>query len=225
MVFPSFRRVPSLRLAAPFAILEFAGHQAHTQESFPSTPSIYLTMGKSELTAPIYFSHVDFRVGKIIDVSMHPTSDAFYIERVEVGNGEVLEMVMEHQKFLTPEELLNKKVIALCNMKAVKIGKVKSTGLLMSVKSERGAIELVEPAPEAQVGERVYADGERVAPDAPAVIEPLTPLQQRKLKAWEHLAPEIKTNKKTELIFKEFYPLRTKSGPLHVETLKQAAIA
>ncbi|DAZ96628.1 TPA: hypothetical protein N0F65_005807 [Lagenidium giganteum] len=175
-------------------------------------------MGKNELIAPPLFSTLDLRVGRITEVTPHPTAERMYIEKVDIGNDQSLELVAEHQPFFSNEELLDRKVVVLCNLKSVKVNKVKSQGQILTVVNEKGQQELVDPVEDAEVGERVIADGEEV-------VEPVTAIQLKKLKTWENLSKEIKTNNKLEVLYKEFYPLSTKGGKCTVESMKKAPLA
>lgn len=176
-------------------------------------------MVKSDVySSPIAFSQVDMRVGKIIEVKPHPTSERHYIERVDVGKGEIIEMVQEHQPYQSEEELLDRKVVAIVNFKVVKVAKYKSQGMILAAVNDKGALEIVDPSPEAEVGERVYASGEDL-------VDPVTPIQMKKNKVWESVFKDIKTNKKLEVVYKDRFPVRSKGGPCRVESLKQATIA
>lgn len=176
-------------------------------------------MGKSDVyTSPIVFSQLDLRVGKITDVKAHPNSERHYIEKVAIGKGEELEMVMEHQPYFAEEELIDRKVVVLCNLKTVKVARLHSTGTILLATNEKGKIELLEPSPEAEVGERVYASGEEVQ-------DPVTAIQMKKNKVWETLSKDIKTNNKCEVMYMDRYPVRSRAGTVHVESLKKVLVA
>lgn len=176
-------------------------------------------MVKSDVySSPIVFAQADVRVGKVLEAVAHSTSERHYIEKVDIGKGEVLEMVMEHQPYFSEEEVVGRLVVVLCNLKQVKIAKTKSQGIILSVANAKGQVELLEPSPEAEVGERVYASGEELC-------EPVTAIQMKKNKVWETLSKEIKTNNKCEVMFKDRYVVRSKAGPVHVESLKKTDLA
>ncbi|TYZ67748.1 hypothetical protein PybrP1_012991 [[Pythium] brassicae (nom. inval.)] len=176
-------------------------------------------MVKSDVySSPIVFAQADVRVGKVLEAVAHSTSERHYIEKVDIGKGEVLEMVMEHQPYFSEEEVVGRLVVVLCNLKQLKVAKTKSQGIILAVTNPKGQMELLEPSPEAEVGERVYASGEELC-------EPVTAIQMKKNKVWETLSKEIKTNNKMEVMFKDRYVVRSKAGPLHVESLKKAELA
>ncbi|KAI9914728.1 hypothetical protein PsorP6_007274 [Peronosclerospora sorghi] len=176
-------------------------------------------MVKSDVySSPIVFSQLDLRVGKITEVKAHPNSERHYIEKVDIGKGEELEMVMEHQPYFAEEELLDRKVVVLCNLKMVKVARTRSTGSILFVSDEKGKYELLEPSPEAEVGERVYASGEELH-------EPVTPIQMKKNKVWETLCKNIKTNNKCEVLYLDRYPVRSRAGLVRAESLKKTLVS
>ncbi|KAG2767208.1 hypothetical protein PC116_g4569 [Phytophthora cactorum] len=175
-------------------------------------------MVKSDVySSPIVFSQLDLRVGKITEVKAHPNSERHYIEKVDIGKGEELEMVMEHQPYFAEEELVDRKVVVLCNLKMIKVVRTRSTGAILLVGNDKGKVELLDPSPEAEVGERVYASGEEVQ-------DPVTPIQMKKNKVWETLCKDIKTNNKCEVMYLDRYPVRSRAGPVRVESLKKVMV-
>lgn len=175
-------------------------------------------MVKSDVySSPIVFSQMDLRVGKIIEVKPHPNSERHYLEKVDIGKGEELDMVMEHTPFFSEEELLDRKVVVLCNLKMVKVVRTRSTGMILLMANDKGTVELLDPSPEAEVGERVYASGEEVQ-------EPVTPIQMKKNKVWDTLYKDIKTNNKCEVMYQDRYPVRSRAGPVRVESLKKTVV-
>lgn len=176
-------------------------------------------MVKSDVySSPIVFSQLDLRVGKITDVKAHPNSERHYVEKVDIGKGEELEMVVEHQPYFAEEELLGRKVVVLCNLKMVKVVRLRSTGKILHVTDEKGKVELLSPSPEAEVGERVYASGEELQ-------EPVTAIQMKKNKVWETLCKDIKTNNKCEVMYRDRFVVRSRAGPVSVESLKKTFVA
>ncbi|CCI46515.1 hypothetical protein ABG067_007127 [Albugo candida] len=171
-----------------------------------------MALGQSSL-----FSNLDVRVGKVVEVKQHPTSEKHYVEKVQVGTEEILEIVSEHQPYFTEEEVLHRMVVVLCNLRTTKIAKHRSRGQILMVGNGKGGMELVEPPQEASVGERIVAKGEDV-------IEPMTALHLKKYKVWESVGKDIKTNKKHEVLYKGFYPLSTSAGKCKVESLENASI-
>lgn len=164
------------------------------------------------------FTNLDIRVGRIVEVKPLKSNDRFYVEKVDVGNDEILEMVMEHQPWYAEEELMDRKVMVLCNEKTVKVEKVRSHGHILHATNSNGDIELVEPPEDAEIGDRLYADGEDV-------VEPVSAIHSKKMKLWDTISKELMTDSRRELLFKNRYKLLTKAGPVHVESFAKTAVA
>ncbi|KAI9988905.1 hypothetical protein PInf_022587 [Phytophthora infestans] len=146
-------------------------------------------MVKSDVySSPIVFSQLDLRV------KAHPNSERHYIETVDIGKGEELEMVMEHQPYFAEEELVDRKVVVV---------RTRSTGAILLVANDKGKVELLDPSPEAEIGERVYASGEELQ-------DPVTPIQMKK--------------NKCEITYLDRYPVRSRAGPVRVESLKKVFV-
>lgn len=45
-------------------------------------------------------AQMDFRVGKIVEVWVHPKSENLYCEKIDLGNGEIREIASGLQKFI-----------------------------------------------------------------------------------------------------------------------------
>jgi len=106
----------------------------------------------------------------------------------------------------------------LCNLKVVKVAKVKSQGMILAASNGKDKYEFLEPNDDAEVGERIYASGEEL-------VEPVTAIQMKKNKVWETVCKDIKTNNKMEVVFKDRYPVRSRTGSVHVESLKKCELA
>lgn len=74
---------------------------------------------------------LDLRVGKITDVSPVKGADKLYVEQVDLGN-EKRQIVSGIAPYYTPEELIGKKIIVVCNLKPIKLRGVESSGMLLA---------------------------------------------------------------------------------------------
>lgn len=77
------------------------------------------------------FSKCDFRIGKIVEVENHPNADKLYVLKVDIG-GEVRTIVSGIKDHYKPEELLNKKVALIVNLKPVNLRGVESNGMIIA---------------------------------------------------------------------------------------------
>lgn len=64
---------------------------------------------------------LDFRIGQIIDINKHPDADSLYVEKVDCGEEKARTVVSGLVKYIPMEDLRNKMVMILCNLKPVKV--------------------------------------------------------------------------------------------------------
>lgn len=103
----------------------------------------------------------EFRVGRVLEVGDHPNADTIYVEKIDFGEAEPRQVLSGLKKHVTPEEFNNSLVIGFTNLKPGNIRKVKSFAMVMCAKSEDGStVELMRPPAGAQVGERLYLEGQ-----------------------------------------------------------------
>lgn len=136
-------------------------------------------------------SRLDIRIGKIVEVSKHPDAESLYIEKIDLNEeGGTRTIVSGLVDYVPIEEMQDRLVVVLCNLKPAKLKGVESKGMVLcaSVAKEDGT-KCVEPliAPEGAVaGDRVHVEGyEDGQPD-----EQLNP----KKKVWEKLSVDLKTS-------------------------------
>jgi methionyl-tRNA synthetase len=99
--------------------------------------------GKKEEIAIDDFGKVEFKVGQIIECKQHPKADRLLVEQVDMGNGEVRQIVSGIADYYKPEELVGKKVIVVSNLKAAKLRGQESNGMILC--AENGdTVKIVE---------------------------------------------------------------------------------
>jgi methionine--tRNA ligase beta chain len=95
------------------------------------------------------FTKIDIRVGKIIKVWNHETADKLFCEQVDLGEEtgprEIASGLKEHY---TLEEMQDRDVLVVCNLKAAKIVGFVSNGMVLAAKVSRGYFLGVESAEE-----------------------------------------------------------------------------
>jgi methionine--tRNA ligase beta chain len=116
-------------------------------------------------------SQVDLRVGKIVEIEKHPDADTLYLEKVDFGEEEGPRVVLSGLvKFVPMEEMKDRWVVGICNLKPQAMRGIKSHAMLLCATHKDGAESGVEPVtpPEGSVpGERIYVEGyEGLEPDA-----------------------------------------------------------
>lgn len=93
-------------------------------------------------------SRLDMRVGKIIEVSRHPDADALYLEKIDCGEAAPRTVVSGLVRFVPIEEMQNRMVIVMCNLKPAKMRGVTSEAMVMCASTPE-KVEIMSPPGEA----------------------------------------------------------------------------
>lgn len=163
-------------------------------------------------------SRLDIRVGKIISVEKHPDADSLYLEKIDVGEAEPRTVVSGLVAYISQEELQDRMVLLLCNLKPQKMRGIESQAMLLcsTIEGEPRRVEPLDPPEGSSPGERVFIEGyEAGKPD-----EKLNP----KKKVWEKLQVDLKVSEDCVAQWKE-YNLMTKLGQITCKTLKGGNIS
>lgn len=148
--------------------------------------------------APIDVGRLDMRVGRIVEVGRHPDADSLYLEKIDCGEAAPRTVVSGLVKFVPIEEMQNRLVVVLCNLKPAKMRGVTSEAMVMCA-STPDKVEVLSPPSGAVPGDLVHCEGYVRQPDAQ-----LNP----KKKIFETCAPDLTTNGDLIACFK--------GSPLHV---------
>ena len=103
---------------------------------------------------------LDLRVGRIERVEPVEGADKLFVEQVDLGT-EKRQIVSGLAKSYTPEELVGKHIIVVCNLKKAKLKGVESYGMLLAAE-EQGKLIVVE-APKSKPGDAVLPKGKVAA--------------------------------------------------------------
>ncbi|KAL6541662.1 hypothetical protein OROGR_011148 [Orobanche gracilis] len=155
---------------------------------------------KEELSVSL----LKIQIGHIRKAWKHPSADSLLVEEIDVGEAKCRQVVSGLAKYCTPEELTNRHIVLITNVKPGKLRDVMSEGLVLCASSEDHTV--VEPllAPEgAKVGECVTFSGHDGKPE-----EVLNP----KKKQLDKIYPHLFTDDKGVATFKGV-PFMTCSGP------------
>ncbi|KAK9869659.1 hypothetical protein WA026_003407 [Henosepilachna vigintioctopunctata] len=149
-------------------------------------------------------SRLDIRIGKIVEVSKHPDANALYVEKIDLGESTPRTIVSGLVDFIPIEEMRDRMVVVLCNLKPAKMRGIESQGMVLCAsKDDPKEVETLCPPEDAKPGDKVFIENyESGTPD-----EILNP----KKKIWDKLQVDLKTN--TECIAQwQGNNLITKSG-------------
>lgn len=170
-------------------------------------------MNKMSLSdKPLDISRIDIRVGKIVECKKHPDADSLYVETVDVGEEKPRTVVSGLVKFIPLEQMQNRKVVLVCNLKPANMRGIKSEAMVLAATAPDGnSVELVEPPAPAEIGSRIYVEGFQGEPD-----EILNP----KKKVWEKVQVDLGTNDVKQACYKGV-PF---SGPCTVASIVNGSI-
>ncbi|XP_041462301.1 tyrosine--tRNA ligase, cytoplasmic-like [Lytechinus variegatus] len=169
-------------------------------------------------TEEIIPSRLDLRVGKIISAEKHPDADSLYLEKIDVGEEQPRTVISGLAGVIPLEDLVDRMVVMLCNLKPQKMRGIESQAMLMCACIENEDPRRIEPLcpPEGSApGDRVFFEGyENKSPD-----EELKP----KKKVFEKLQVDLKTSDDGTAQWQD-KPFQTKLGFIRAPTLKNASI-
>ncbi|KAL5200070.1 hypothetical protein ABZP36_021273 [Zizania latifolia] len=158
---------------------------------------------------------LDIRVGLIKKAEKHPDADSLYVEEIDVGEAAPRTVVSGLVKFIPLEEMQNRKVCVLCNLKPVAMRGIKSHAMVLAASNEdHTKVELVEPPESAAVGERVTFAGYSGEPEASL---------NAKSKTWEKLSADLHSNGELVACYRDV-PFTTSAGVCKVKTIGNGEI-
>lgn len=150
---------------------------------------------KQAASTDINASALDIRVGKIVEVWEHEESESLWCEKVDLGEGEPRQILSGLRKFYAKEEMQDRKVLVLCNLKSRKLGGVPSHGMVLCASNAAHTeVEFVIPPEDSKIGERVMFEGYDGDPEAENKFA--------KKKMLEKLAPDLKTDANGVVVWK-----------------------
>jgi len=190
---------------------------------------------------------IDLRVGHILKAETHPNADSLYVSTIACGDpagtdntseyeGQVVRTVCSGLNGLVPlEEMLGRKIVAVCNLKPVTMRGIKSTAMVLAASSRlkegeaddyERLVELVSSPQGAIAGERVFFEGWEGEPEG---------LLNPKKKVWEMCQVGFTTTEDCGVRFDAGKVeqlegksgegmLRTKAGLCTVKSLKAATV-
>lgn len=163
---------------------------------------------------PVDVRRLDMRVGKIIEVQNHPDADSLYLEKIDCGEPTPRTVVSGLVKFVPIEQMQNRMVIVLCNLKPAKMRGVTSEAMVMCASTPE-KVEVLSPPAGALPGDLVFAEGFPREPDAQ---------MNPKKKIFETCAPDLKTNGDLVACYKNAVLHVPGKGNIVAQTLKNVQV-
>ncbi|KAL5733063.1 hypothetical protein ACOSP7_032401 [Xanthoceras sorbifolium] len=149
-------------------------------------------------------SLLNIQVGLIRKAWKHPSADSLLVEEIDIGEAKLRQVVSGLAKYCNPDELTNRRVVLITNVKPGKLRDVMSEGLVFCASNEDHTIvEPLLPPEGAKPGERVSFCGIDGKPED--VLNP-------KKKQLDKITPNLFTDDKGVATFKGI-PFMTSAGP------------
>lgn len=164
--------------------------------------------------APIDAGRLDMRVGKIVEVSRHPDADALYLEKIDVGEPNARTIISGLVRFVPIEEMQNRMVVVLCNLKPAKMRGILSEGMVMCASTPE-KVEVLAPPAGSVPGDLVHVEGYPRAAD---------PVMNPKKKIFETVAPDLHTDGQLVACYKEGAFVVPGKGQVLAQTLKNVQV-
>ena len=101
------------------------------------------------------FMKVDLRVGIITSVEDHPNADRLYVIRIDEGSGQERTICAGIKSYYTADELLQKSIVFVSNLKPRALRGVTSQGMMLAADDGNGGVRLVTIDGEIAAGSRV----------------------------------------------------------------------
>ncbi|CAI5448509.1 unnamed protein product [Caenorhabditis angaria] len=132
----------------------------------------------------IDIGRLDLRVGRIVKCEKHPDADALYVEQIDVGEEQPRTVVSGLVRHVPLDQMQNRLVVVLCNLKPAKMRGVESRAMVMCASSPE-KVEIMEVDPSTTPGTIVTCP--------PSIHRPDAQLNPKK-KIWETVAEDLKVS-------------------------------
>lgn len=104
------------------------------------------------------YRKMDIRVGTVISVEDHPDAEKLYILKIDMGEEQPRQIVTNLKTVYSRDQMLNRRLLVIANLKPAKFRGVKSDGMLMALDDEEQggtAIKLLKPSADVPNGTRM----------------------------------------------------------------------
>jgi len=104
------------------------------------------------------FSKLDLRVAKILAVKDHPKADKLYLIHLDLGSMGKRVIVAGMKPYYSKDEMKDRKIIIVTNLKPANIRGIKSNGMLLAAEDDTGTCSLLSPG-DAKPGSEIFIEG------------------------------------------------------------------
>ncbi|XP_062207277.1 methionine--tRNA ligase, cytoplasmic-like [Phragmites australis] len=157
----------------------------------------------AEMDSECDISILNIQVGLIRKAWKHPSADSLLVEEIDLGDGNVRQVVSGLAKYCSLDELVNRHVVLITNVKPGKLRDVMSSGLVLCASTQdHTVVEPLIPPEGAKVGEHISFAGIDGKPED--VLNP-------KKKQLDKITPHLRTDENGIATFKGI-PFTTSAG-------------
>lgn len=168
------------------------------------------------------FTKLDLRVGQLVRVWNHDSSEKLYCEEVDLGDGNLRPVVSGLRQHYTLEQMTGRRVVFVANLPEAKMAGFVSTGMVLAATSSDGAkVELLAPPADAAIGERIFLTD---ALGARVTGEPWAVSRVKNKKLWPEIAKDLRTNDHCQACWAG-QVFMTSAGPCVVESNKDSVVS
>lgn len=147
-------------------------------------------------------SHADFRVGYIDSIERHPNAEKLYVSKIFAGGDDIRTVCSGLVDHFSAEELHNRKVVLVANLKPAKLRGIASEAMLLAASNSDGKVELVNPPEGSQVGDALHVESHEPYPGQGPKLS---------VKVWRALQSDLRTDHQCNVTYKGL-PLLSSSG-------------
>jgi methionyl-tRNA synthetase len=97
---------------------------------------------------------LDLKIGLVESIEDHPNAEKLYIMKVNFGDEE-RQLVAGLKEYYTKEEIQDRKIVVVMNLKPAKLRGVESKGMLLAAEDTKGVVSLLAPLSDEDLGIRV----------------------------------------------------------------------
>ena len=98
------------------------------------------------------FAKVELTVGKVIESKKHEDAKKLLVSKIDIGHGEIRQIVSGIAEHIKPEDFVGQKVIVVTNLKKAKIRGVESEGMILAGEDDKLGIVTAD----LEIGTRIH---------------------------------------------------------------------
>ena len=114
-----------------------------------------------------YWLDVKIQVGEIIEAQRHPNADKLYVLNINLGEGK-RQIVSKLVDFYQEEDIINKKILVLVNLKSIELRGIESQGMVLTAEN-KAHTQLIFVDDDIQLGSTISRQEQKVVNKFPLI--------------------------------------------------------